>query len=39
MQLLSVKAVLAHHLVDELLRRRVIREITAHLHHVMLRLK
>jgi hypothetical protein len=39
MQLLSVEAVLAHHFIDELFRRRVIGEIAAHLHHVMLRLQ
>ncbi|STW79665.1 Uncharacterised protein [Klebsiella michiganensis] len=39
MQLLSVEAVLAHHFINELFRRRVIGEIAAHLHHVMLRLE
>ncbi|MNL73648.1 hypothetical protein D3C87_1991410 [compost metagenome] len=39
MQLLFVKAMFVHHLIDELLGDRVIGEITAHLHHVVLRLK
>ena len=38
-QLLSVKAVFAHHFIDELLGRRVIREVAAHLHHIVLRLQ
>ncbi|MNY22117.1 hypothetical protein D3C86_1557080 [compost metagenome] len=39
MQLLPVKTVLAHHLIDELFGRRVIGEITAHLHDIVLRLQ
>ena len=38
-KLLPVETVLAHHLIDELLSGGVIGEITAHLHHVVLRLK
>ena len=39
MQLLAIKTVLAHHFIDELFGRRVIREVAAHLHHIVLRLK
>ncbi|BDA53447.1 hypothetical protein NUITMVR1_11060 [Raoultella ornithinolytica] len=39
MQLLSVEAMLAHHFIDELLRRRVVSEIASHLHHIVLRLQ
>ena len=39
MQLLAVKTVLAHHFIDELFGRRVIREVAAHLHHIVLRLQ
>lgn len=37
LQLLPVEAVLRHHLIDKLRRRRVVGEVAAHLHHVMLR--
>ena len=39
MQLLAVKAVFAHHFINELLGRRVIREVAPHLHHIVLRLQ
>ena len=39
MQLLSVKAVLTHHLIDELLRRRVIGKITGRDQRIVLRFK
>ena len=39
MQLLAIKTVLAHHFIDELFGRRVIREVAAHLHHIVLRLQ
>nr|VUD35297.1 Uncharacterised protein [Raoultella sp. NCTC 9187] len=39
MQLLPVKSVLAHHFVDELLRSRIVGEISPHIHNVMLRLQ
>ncbi|GGD25177.1 hypothetical protein GCM10011513_23460 [Franconibacter daqui] len=39
MQLLTIKTMLAHHLIDELLGGGVIREIAAGHEHVVLRLQ
>lgn len=39
LQLLTIETVFVHHFVDELLGIRVIGEVTAHLHHIVLRLK
>ncbi len=39
LQLLTIETVFVHHFVDELLGIRVISEIAAHLHHIVLRLK
>ncbi len=38
LQLLTIETVFVHHFVDELLGIRVISEIAAHLHHIVLRL-
>lgn len=39
LQLLTIETVFVHHFVDELLGIRVISEIAAHLHHIVLWLK